>query len=66
MKLVFKIFLVVLLIGFVSCRDTKKEEETNAAIEIIEATEAEVEAITADLEENEKELDEALKELDSI
>jgi len=67
MKFVLKIVLVVLMIGFVSCRDTKKEEEeANAAIEQIEATEAEVEAISADLKENEKELNEALKDLDSI
>lgn len=67
MKLLVKIFIIVLVVGFVSCRDTKKEEEeANAAIEQVEAVEAEVKEINADLEKGEDELKDALKELDSI
>jgi len=67
MKLLVRLLLVVFVIGFVSCRDTKKEEaETEAAIEQIETVEGEVEELSEQLEKDEKELEEALKELDSI
>ena len=40
MKTVFKLLMVCLLMGVVSCRDTnKEEEETKAAVEQIEAIE---------------------------
>ena len=67
MKLLLKIITVFFVIGIISCRDTKKEEEeTQVKLEQIEAVEAEVEEMTEDLEEKEIELEEALKELDSI
>ena len=38
MKILLKILMVLFLVGIVSCRDTKKEEEaTEAALEKIEA-----------------------------
>ncbi|RMA58622.1 hypothetical protein [Ulvibacter antarcticus] len=67
MKVIFKLSIVVLLLGMVSCRDTKKEDaESQAVVEKIETMETEVEEISDNLEAEEKELEEALKELDSI
>ncbi len=67
MKIIMKLTLVLFLIGFVSCRDTKAEEEANkAAIEKIEAVESEVEEISQKIETEAREVEESLKVLDSI
>ena len=67
MKIVSKIFLALLLVAFISCRDTAKEEaELNEAIEEVEEIEAEVETIAEEVETNAEELEEPLKELDSL
>jgi len=67
MKLVSKIFILVFVFSFASCRDAnKEEEETKAVVEQIEAVEAEVEEISTNLDKKANELEEALKELDSI
>lgn len=67
MKILSKMLLVILLVGFVSCRDTKKEEEaTEAAIEKIEVVESEAEEISNKINEEAAELEDSLKELDSI
>lgn len=67
MKTVFKLLIVCLLIGVVSCRDTKKEEEeTKAAVEQIESIETEVDEISKEIEKEAKDLENDLKELDNI
>jgi uncharacterized membrane protein YjjP (DUF1212 family) len=67
MKLLLKTIVIVSVLGIISCRDTKKEEEeTEAKLEQIEAVEAEVDEMSEDIEAKEVELEEALKELDSI
>lgn len=67
MKLFLKIGIVFIVLVLASCRDTKQEEaQTEAALEQIEAVEAEVKKMDASLKENENELDAALQELDSI
>ena len=70
MKNVFKIFMVLLMIGVVSCRDTKKEEEEaaamEAALEKVETVESEAEEISKQINEEANELENSLKELDSI
>lgn len=65
MKTVSKIMAIIFLMGFVACKDTKKEEEeTLAAIEEIEIIELEMEEIAEDIENSVKDLEEALKELE--
>jgi exosome complex RNA-binding protein Rrp4 len=67
MKTVFKVLMVCLLVGVFSCRDTKKEEaETNAAVEQIEAIEAEADHISKEIDREAEELENELKELDKI
>ncbi len=67
MKTVIKLLIVFLVIGVVSCRDTKKEEtETKTAVEQIEAIETEAEAISKEIEKEVEELENDLKELDNI
>ena len=67
MKILMKIVMVLFLVGVVSCRDTKAEEEaTKAAIEKIEAVENEAEEISKKINEEAIEVEESLKELDSI
>jgi hypothetical protein len=67
MKFVTKIFLALLFIAFISCRDTAKEEaELNAEIEEVEDIETEIETISEEVESNADELEESLKELDSL
>ncbi len=67
MKIASKILLTLLLVAFVSCRDTKAEEaETQKVVDQIEAVESEAQEITEKIDEEAGELEEALKELDSI
>ena len=66
MKIILRVLLSILLLGVMSCRDTKKEEaETQAAIEEIEAVEAEVEEATETVDKDVKELETALNDLDN-
>jgi serine phosphatase RsbU (regulator of sigma subunit) len=59
--------MVLFLVGIVSCRDTKKEEEAEkAVIEQIEAVENEAEEISKKINEEATEVENSLKELDSI
>ena len=67
MKILVKILMMLFLVGVVSCRNTKKEEEaTEAAIEKIEAVENEAEEISKKIDEEADEVMDSLKELDSI
>ena len=67
MRTLTKLFLVFLLIGFISCTDKKKEaEETEVMVQEIESVESEIEQIETEVEQDAKELEVALKELDSI
>lgn len=67
MKLILKFFVLLFLVGHISCKDTKKEAaENEAALEAIEAVEATVNEVSEELDQDLKELDEALEELDSI
>ena len=67
MKLLLKLFILVFVISFASCRDANKEqEETEAIVEQIEAVESELDDMSADLEKDTQDLEDALKELDSI
>ena len=67
MKYFVQIFALVMILGLVSCRDTKKEEaEAEAAIEEVETVEEEAAQLTEELDKEAAELEEALKELDSI
>jgi uncharacterized protein Yka (UPF0111/DUF47 family) len=66
MKHVYRIFLVALVIGVFSCRDTKKEEEeTKAVVEEIESVEAEVDKISEEADKDVKALEDALDDLDN-
>ena len=66
MKIIFRVFFSILLLGVMSCRDTKKEEaETQAAIEEIEAVEAEVQEASEQVDKDVKELETALNDLDN-
>ncbi|WP_347922001.1 hypothetical protein [Pontimicrobium sp. SW4] len=65
MKTVSKLIAIIFLLGFVACKDTKKEEEeTLAAIDEIETIEGEMEEIAEDIENGVKDLEEAIKELE--
>jgi len=67
MKILMKIIMVLFLVGIVSCRDTKKEEEAEkAAIEKIEAVENEAEEISKKINEEATEVENSLNELDDI
>ena len=67
MKILMKIIMVLFLVGIVSCRDTKKEEEAEkAVIEQIEAVENEAEEISKKINEEASEVENSLSELDSI
>ena len=67
MNRLLKIIAVFFVIGLVSCRETKKEEETlNAAVEQVEAVEKEVEEISKEIEKESVDLEKQLNELDNI
>ncbi len=68
MKILLKLFMVVLMLGIVSCRDTDKEETAaaEAAIETIDAVEEKAEEISEKIDQEASELEASLKELDSI
>jgi len=67
MRVITRILMVFLLVGIVSCRDTKEEEAaTKATMEKIEAVENEAEEVANKINEEASEVEESLKELDSI
>lgn len=67
MKIVVKLLLVIAVVTFASCRDTKKEEaETQQVLEQVEAVEQEANEISEKIEQDANELEDALKDLDSI
>lgn len=67
MRTLTKLLLALFFIGFISCRDHKKEQqETEAMVEEIETVESELEQIEKEVDQDAKDLEEALKELDSI
>lgn len=67
MKSLLKFFVVLFLVGQISCKDTNKEEaETEAALEEIEAVETTLDEASQELDQDLDELEDALEELDSI
>lgn len=57
----------IILIGIVSCRDTKKEqEELDKTLDTIESVEQEIDETVEEVEKKAEEVESALKELDSI
>lgn len=67
MKLLLKLFVLLFLVGQISCKDTTKEEaETQAALEEIEAVETTLDEASEELDQDLEELEDALEELDSI
>lgn len=59
--------MLTLLIGFVSCKDAKKEEaEAKVIIEQVESIEKEMDSISDSIDKEAKELEDALNELDNI
>lgn len=67
MKSKTKLLVILLVLGLLSCRDTKKEEEeTRQAVVQIEAIESEIDQAAEALDESAKALEEAMEALDSI
>ena len=65
MKPVFQLFLVVMLVFFTSCRDTKKEEVKEESI-AVEKIDVEDDELTNEIEKEKQELKKNLDELDKI
>jgi hypothetical protein len=67
MKLALKFFVLLFLVGQLSCKDTKQEEaETQAALEEIETVENTLEEASQELDEDLEDLEDALEELDTL
>lgn len=67
MKNFLKVAILLIAIGTYSCTDKKKEEEeTKAAVEKIEAVEAEIDQAVENVEQKSEELEASLEALDSI
>lgn len=67
MNRLLKFIAIFFVLGLISCRETKKEEETpNAAIEQIEAVEKEAEEISKEIEKESEDLKNQLNELDNL
>ena len=68
MKKITILLMVLLVIGLVSCKDTKntEDEKTKAAVEQIEAIETKIDELSSQINEDAKALEIALKELDNI
>ncbi len=58
--------LFILLLGIFSCADKKKEEETKAAIQKIEAVENELHEVSKEIDVKTKDLEDSLKDLEGI
>lgn len=55
------------LVGIISCRDTKKEqEELDKTLDTIESVEQEIDETVEEVEKKGEEVESALKQLDSI
>ncbi len=67
MKKISLLVMSIILIGIVSCRDTKKEqEELDKTLDTIEAAEQEIDETVEEVEKKAEEVESALKELDSL
>ncbi len=67
MKKINLFVLTLLLIGFASCKDSKKEqEELDRTLDKIEAVEKEVDNTIDEIEKKVEEVESALNELDSL
>ena len=67
MKKISLLAMSIILIGIVSCRDTKKEqEELDKTLDTIESVEQEIDETVEEVEKKAEEVESALKELDSI
>ena len=67
MKKISLLVMSIILIGIVSCRDTKKEqEELDKTLDTIESVELEIDETVEEVEKKAEEVESALKELDSI
>lgn len=67
MKKISLLVVSLCLLGFVSCRDTKKEqEELDKTLDTIESVEEEIDETVEEVEKKAEEVETALKQLDSI
>ena len=67
MKHITLIAGLFLLVGIISCRDTKKEQqEIDQMIEQVETIEKQIEETATEVDQKAEELQKALKALDSI
>lgn len=67
MKKIGTLVICLLLIGVVSCKDTKKEqEELDATLDKIESVEETIDETLEEVEQKAKDVEEALQELDNI
>ena len=67
MKKVNLLLLTMLLVGFASCRDSKKEQEDlDSTLDKIESVEEEVDNTIDEVEQKAKEAESAIMELDSL
>ena len=67
MKKISLLVMSIILIGIVSCRDTKKEqEELDKTLDTIESVEKEIDETVEEVAKKAEEVESALKKLDSI
>jgi hypothetical protein len=67
MKKISLLVMSIILIGIVSCRDTKKEqEELDKTLDTIESVELEIDETVEEVEKKAEEVESVLIELDSI
>ncbi len=67
MRKLSMLVLCVIFVGFISCRDTKKEQqELEVTLDKIEAVEQDVEQTTEELNQKAEEVESALNELDNL
>ncbi len=67
MKKISLLVISIILIGIVSCRDTKKEqEELDKTLDTIESVEQEIDETVEEVEKKAEEVESALKALDSL
>lgn len=67
MKKISLLVMSIILIGIVSCRDTKKEqEELDKTLDTIESVEQEIDETVEEVAKKAEEVESVLKELDSI
>ncbi len=67
MKKISLLVMSMFLVGIISCRDTKKEqEELDKTLDTIESVEQEIDETVEEVEKKGEEVESALKQLDSI